>query len=103
MKLYDFELKHDDGYTLISTSGSSLKAAKEKIIIAESCPESSITYIGTIHIKEQKFEDGTKGYGGVYSHNQGVFVVPVIPDQSKDFVKERIRLFRKGKRNCISI
>jgi hypothetical protein len=40
---FRFTLKHDQGYVRISTTGSSLQAARNKVVIAEGCPLSAIT------------------------------------------------------------
>ncbi len=42
-KSYKFKVKHDKGFTTISTTGSSEEVAKKKIAKSEGCPESAIT------------------------------------------------------------
>jgi len=38
-----FRLKHDNGITVIKTTATSVKAAKQKICEAEGCPESALS------------------------------------------------------------
>lgn len=38
-----FRLKHDSGVTVMKVSATSAKAAKQKIMEAEGCPESAIS------------------------------------------------------------
>jgi hypothetical protein len=41
--LFRFTVKHDGGYIRIVTTGSSPKAARRKVMLAEGCPLSAIT------------------------------------------------------------
>jgi hypothetical protein len=40
---FRFTIKHDKGYVRITTTGASLHAARQKVILAEGCPRSAIT------------------------------------------------------------
>jgi len=45
-KKFKFKIKHDKGYINISTTATDLETAKKKIMNAEGCPESALTYLG---------------------------------------------------------
>jgi hypothetical protein len=40
---FRFTIRHDKGYVRIITTGTSLQAARRKVILAEGCPLSAIT------------------------------------------------------------
>jgi hypothetical protein len=42
---FKFKVKHDNGSFTITTTGSSMEAAKTKVANAEGCPESAITLV----------------------------------------------------------
>jgi hypothetical protein len=42
---FKFKVKHDSGSFTITTTGSSMEAAKTKVANAEGCPESAITLV----------------------------------------------------------
>lgn len=42
---FKFKVKHDKGSFTVTTTGSSMEAAKTKVANAEGCPESAITLV----------------------------------------------------------